>query len=123
MKSKHCWYGLLGFLSLLGFLGFLTENKGFFAFFAFAVNFEYFFIKSDEMLEEYMNRSAARGFCCGMITTAAVALVAFFLYGQAGNQALLSGVTLGWAASVVVYSLSTAYYGIREKRGLTDDKE
>ena len=62
MKSKRCLYGLTGLLSLLGLIGVFTEAKSFLAFFAFAVDFEYFFIKSDEMLEEYMNKSAARAF-------------------------------------------------------------
>ena len=56
MKSKRYLYGLMGLLSLLGFIGIFTEAKSFLAFFAFAVDFEYFFIKSDEMLEEYMNK-------------------------------------------------------------------
>ena len=55
MKSKRCLYGLTGLLSLLGLIGVFTESKAFLAFFAFAVDFEYFFIKSDELLEEYMN--------------------------------------------------------------------
>ena len=57
MKSKRYLYGLMGLLSLLGFIGIFTEVKSFLGFFAFAVDFEYFFIKSDEMLEEYMNKS------------------------------------------------------------------
>ncbi len=56
MKHRKYLYGSLGLLSLLGFIGIFTEERGFLAFFAFAVDFEYFFIKSDEMLEEYMNR-------------------------------------------------------------------
>ena len=68
MKSKRYLYGLMGLLSLLGFIGIFTEAKSFLAFFAFVVDFEYFFIKSDEMLEEYMNKSASRAFYCGMIS-------------------------------------------------------
>lgn len=70
MKSKRYLYGLMGLLSLLGFIGIFTEAKSFLGFFAFAVDFEYFFIKSDEMLEEYMNKSASRAFYCGMISVA-----------------------------------------------------
>ncbi len=47
MKSKRYLYGFMGLLSLLGFIGIFTEAKSFLAFFAFAVDFEYFFIKSD----------------------------------------------------------------------------
>ena len=57
-------YGCLGFLSLLGILGIVTEERTFLAFFGFAVDFQYFFRKTDEMMIEYMNKSAARAFNC-----------------------------------------------------------
>ena len=60
MKRKGSLYGWMGCLSLLGLIGIFSEEKLFLTFFAFAVDFEYFFMRSDEMLEEYMNRSAAR---------------------------------------------------------------
>ena len=63
-------YGCLGFLSLLGILGIVTEERTFLAFFGFAVDFQYFFRKTDEMMIEYMNKSAARAFMCGMVLTA-----------------------------------------------------
>lgn len=121
MKRKRCLYGLMGLLSLLGFIGVFTEEKTFLAFFAFAVDFEYFFIKSDEMLDEYMNKSAARAFYCGMVVTAITTLVNFFAMGKAGSEALLTGFTVGWAASVFVHAISTGYYGFRERWGMNDD--
>ena len=48
--KKQMLYGMLGFLSLLGFVGLFTEERSFLGFFAFAVDFQYFFLKSDEML-------------------------------------------------------------------------
>ena len=123
MKSKRCLYGLTGLLSLLGLIGVFTEEKSFLAFFAFAVDFEYFFIKSDEMLEEYMNKSAARAFYCGMITVAIVSLFVFFACSKEGREALITGLASGWAVSVAVYALSTAYYGFKEKWGLEHDQE
>ena len=42
-----------------------TEARSFLAFFAFAVDFEYFFLKSDEMLEEYMNKVGLSGVLLG----------------------------------------------------------
>ena len=104
MKKKNL-YGYLGFLSLLGLIGIFTEERSFLAFFAFAVDFQYFFIPSDEMLEEYMNRATSRG----------------FLIGMPSSQALMIGCTLGWGVSVAVYSLSSAYYGFKESRGMQDD--
>lgn len=110
MKSRRCLYGSLGFLSLL-------------AFFAFVVDFQYFFMKSDEMLERYMNNSASRAYYCGMIATAIVALVCFFVNRQAGSEALLYGFASGWGVSVAVHGVSIAYYQFREGWGLERDKE
>ena len=91
--------------------------------FAFAVDFEYFFIKSDEMPEEYMNKSASRAFYCGMITVALVCVVCFFAGLKQEKEALITGLASGWAVSVTVYALSTAYYGFKEKWGLENDQE
>lgn len=123
MKSKRYLYGLIGFLSLLGFIGIFTEAKSFLAFFAFAVDFEYFFIKSDEMLETYMSKSASLAFYCGMVAVALVSFVCFFAGIKEETDALITGLASGWAVSVVIYALSTAYYGFKEKWGLENDKE
>lgn len=123
MRLKRYLYGSMGFLSLLGFVGVFGEEKGFLVFFAFVVDFEYFFIKSDEMLEEYMNKSASRAFYCGMLVTALIALLNYWLKNSVASEALLRGITYGWSSSVIVYSLSTAYYGFKEKWGLINDKE
>lgn len=121
MKIRRYLYGAMGLLSLLGFIGIFTDEKGFLGFFAFVVDFEYFFMKSDEMLEEYMNKSASRAFYCGMIMTAITALINFMFLNQTGHEALTIGFAMGWAVSVVVYALSTAFYGFKEKWGLSDD--
>ena len=84
--SKTKWYGCLGFLSLLG------------------------------LVEQYMNRSAARGFVAGMLVMAAVT-VGSLLIGQQSSPALLTGCVAGWAAAVIAQALSAAYYGFREKQG------
>lgn len=123
MKSKRYLYGLMGLLSLLGFVGIFTEQRTFLAFFGFAVDFEYFFIKSDEMFEEYMNKAAARAFYCGMITTAVVALISIFVANQAGNNALLIGFASGWGVSVAVHGFSIGYYRFKESWGLEHDPE
>ena len=60
MKKKYYLEGMLGLLSLLGFVGVFTEERMFLAFFAFACNFQYFFIPADEMMTAYMNKSAVR---------------------------------------------------------------
>ena len=109
-------YGSLGFVSMLGLIGLFSEHRGFLFFFAFAVDFEYFFLPADEMLETYVNRSAARGFFAGMLTCAAAALFRFFA-GAEGHAALAEGFAWGWGAASAVYALSTAYYGFKEKWG------
>lgn len=120
MRKKYL-YGLTGFLSLLGFIGVFTDERIYLAFFAFIVDFEYFFIKSDEMLDEQMNKSASRSFYCGMFAVAVTVLINFFGMGRPGNQALLSGFAVGWAVSVMVHAVSVAYYGFRENRVLSHD--
>ena len=46
-----------------------------------------------------------------------MALAAFFWAGRDGGEALAAAFSAGWAVSAVVYALSTAYYGFREKWG------
>ncbi len=75
------------------------------------------------MVEEYMNRSASRAFYCGMVTTAIVALVWFFVNGNAGNVALLYGFASGWGVSVAVHGFSVGYYKFKESWGLEHDKK
>lgn len=121
MVQKRYLYGLTGLLSLLGFIGVFTDEKSFLAFFAFAVDFSYFFIKTDEMSDWYMYKSAACSFYCGMAAVAIVSLISFFMMNNTGSAALINGLAAGWAVSVIVHSVSTAYYGFREKWGLSDD--
>ena len=116
-------YGSLGLLSLLGLIGIFTEAKSFLAFFAFVVDFEYLFMESDEMLEQVVNRSASRAFYLGMVSVALVVLVCFFGGLSDERQALMTGLGAGWAVAVVVYALSTAYYGFRERWGLERDSD
>ena len=123
MKTRRYMYGSLGLLSLLGLIGIFTEAKSFLAFFAFVVDFEYLFMESDEMLEQVVNRSASRAFYLGMVSVALVALVCFFGELSDERQALMTGLGAGWAVAVVVYALSTAYYGFRERWGLERDSD
>ncbi|MBO1308600.1 DUF3796 domain-containing protein [Enterococcus sp. 669A] len=123
MKSRSILHGLMGLLSLLGFIGIFTDERAFLAFFAFVVDFEYFFIKTDEMLEEYLDKSASLAFYCGMIVTAVVTLIYFFVNSYDGHSALLYGIVSGWAVSVAVHGLSIGYYTFKEGWILGHDKE
>ena len=121
MTVRKFLYGATGFLSLLGVIGVMSNEKEFLPFFVFAINFEYWFMKQDEMLDEYMNKSASCGFYCGMIATACITLYSFLIKQSSGNEAFTNGLALGWAVSVIVYSISTAYFGMKEKWGICND--
>ena len=117
MKHRKYLYGSLGLLSLLGFIGIFTEERGFLAFFAFAVDFEYFFIKSDEMLEEYMNRSASRAFYCGMIATAIVVLISFFHAEPNCQRVLIGRFCMGMERRDCSLRLIDRFFRIERKMG------
>lgn len=121
MNIRKFLYGSMGLLSLLGFIGLYTGEKGFLPFFAFAIDFEYWFMKTDEMFEEYMNKSASRGFYCGMIAVAVVTLISFFFYQTATHEALKNGLAYGWGTAIIVYAFSTAFYVFKEQWGSKDD--
>ena len=100
--KKQNWYGLLGFLSLLGWIGVFTQERVFLLFFAFAVDFQYFFLPSDEMLEESMARCAARGFLFGVLSMAAAVLLGMAA-GLPVEVALAKGCVLGFGIAVMIY--------------------
>ena len=113
--KKQTLYGMLGFLSLLGFVGVFTEARGFLGFFAFAVDFQYFFSRPDEMQEGQIARSAALGFFSGMGVTA-LAVLALLALGSPRVEALYMGAGLGWGVAVPVYALSSFWGSLREWR-------
>ena len=121
--KRRALYGLLGLMSLLGFVGVFTQERVFLAFFAFAVDFSHFFQRKDEMVVDYMNRSAALGFYWGMAATGITAAGTFFLGGQGGYEALVTGLAAGWAVAVVVHALAELFYVTRERWGLAHDPE
>lgn len=122
MTVKKFLYGALGFLSLLGIIGLVSDEKFFLCFFASVLDFEYWFVKSDEMLEEYINKSAARGFFCGMATMGCATVFDFFVNSSSEMDALIMGLTLGWAVALLVYSISTAYFGFKERWGMEKEE-
>ncbi|MFI3257682.1 MAG: DUF3796 domain-containing protein, partial [Spirochaetales bacterium] len=99
MKLSCKLYGCMGFMSLLGLIGVFTEERIFLSFFPFAVDFEYLFKKSDEMMEEYLNKSAALAFYFGIITVAVVTLFSYLFTALNGVEALISGFGYGFAVS------------------------
>ena len=105
-------FGATGLLALLGFIGILSPDKSFLAFFAFALNLEFFFIKDDEMWDQMMMQSASRAFCLGMITMALTSLV-FFIIGHSGFESLVGGLAAGWAAAVAFHDVNFLVLSIR----------
>ena len=122
MRSRYYMEGLLGLLSLLGFVGIFTDEKYFLSFFAFAVDFEYFFIQTDEMMDRYMDKAAARAFYCDMFATGVVT-AGCILFGHSLQQAMLYGVCTGWGLAVAVQALLVAYYRTRESLGAGHDPQ
>ena len=84
------------------------------------MDFQYFFLPSDEMAEQQLARSAALGFYAGMLVTAGGTLW-YFLRGDSTGSALLNGFAMGWVAAVLVHALTSAWYGFRERLGAADD--
>ncbi len=121
MKLGCKLYGCMGFLSLLGFIGVFTDDRAFLSFFAFIVDFEYLFKKPDEMMNEYLNKSAAYAFYLATIT---MAIVTFFNYVLITNDAEVSlsiGLAWGWVVSILIHSLMVVSYSIKERIGAVND--
>ena len=112
MRSKR-WYGLIGLLSLLGFVGVFTPERAFLGFVAFAVDFQYFFIRADEMETGRIQRSAALGFFAGMTVSVAAALGCLLL-GDSSKEGLYPAFAMGWGVAVAVYALSGFWWSCKE---------
>ncbi|MDD3339494.1 MAG: DUF3796 domain-containing protein [Lachnospiraceae bacterium] len=122
MKLGCKLYGCMGFLSLLGFIGVFTDERMFLTFFAFAVDFEYLFVKPDEMMNEYLNKSAAFGFYCGTITMALGTLIYYLFVMHDGAIALKNGLAWGWVVSILVHTIMVVSFSIKERLGAMNDK-
>lgn len=123
MKLSCKLYGCMGFLSLLGLIGIFTEERIFLSFLAFAVDFEYLFTKSDEMMEEYLNKSAAMAFYFGTIAVAIVTLFQYLWIAPNGVEALIAGLGYGFAVGIFVHTVLVLFYTIKERLGVLNDKE
>jgi len=121
MKRNKLVYSSLGFLSLFGFIGFLSSNKFFFAFFAFAIYFKYLFVKPDEMMEKYMNKSAAYAFHFECLSLLPITGICYFILEKSIVNSLVVAFAVNWMISIVVYSLLTSYYELREIKEIDND--
>ena len=83
-------------------------------------------MKSKRYLYGFMGLLSLLGFIgiyCGMISVALVSFACFFAGLKEEKEALITGLASGWAVSVLIYALSVAYYGFKEKWGMENDKE
>ncbi len=113
-------YGLIGLLSLIGVLGIITHTRDYYPFFAFALFFEYFFVKTDEMFLENMRKAASWAFYLNLATTA-ITTCYFALIKQIPELALQKGIGMGFGISLIVFSFVTAYFDWKERRGISND--
>ena len=77
-------------------------------------------LQADEMWNTYMCRSAARAFCCGMITMAIFSFISF-LMGKGSTYALVGGLAAGWAAAVACNAVLVAIYNFSTGRALKEN--
>lgn len=115
MKNK---YGCIGFVALLGLLGFYNNEKWYFAFFAFAIFFEYFFKQPDELFVSNIRKAAANAYWVGL-GISVIAIIYFNIRG--GEIALEKGVLLGFGLGIVTFCFCSAYFEWKEGRGITND--
>lgn len=113
-------FGLLGMLSLIGILGIATHNSSLYPFLAFALFFEYLFVKPDEMFVENMRKAAAWAFNANLATTTAITCYCI-LIEQQSDIALLKGVGTGFGVSLIVFSFVSAWFDWKDRRGISND--
>lgn len=113
-------YGLLGLLSLVGILGIITHNSSLYPFLAFALFFEYLFIKPDEMFIENMRKAAAWAFYANLAITTAITCY-YIAVKQQSEIALLKGIGTGFGVSLIIFSLVSAWFDWKDRRGISND--
>jgi len=121
MNKNKLIYGSLGFLSILGILGIVTESKIYLAYFAFAVHLKYLFIETDEMLESYMNQSAAVAFYLQNLSFVIISLFRIFILKDDLSHAFVLSFIISWSISIFMYTILVLVYEFRERRGMKND--
>lgn len=113
-------YGFLGFFSLIGLLGFWTHNSMYYPFLAFAIFFEYFFVKTDEMFVDNMRKAAAWAFFANLAITTFVTCY-YALIKNSQDIALTKGIGVGFGIALIVFSLVTVCFDWKDRRGVSND--
>ena len=113
-------YGFLGFFSLIGLLGFWTHNPMYFPFLGFALFFEYFFVKTDEMFIDNMRKAAAWAFFSNL-TTATIVTCYYAIIKNNSDVALTKGIGLGFGVAIIVFFFVTTCFDWKDRRGVSND--
>lgn len=121
MNKSKLIYGSLGLLSFLGLLGIFTDKKILLCFFAFLVHFQYLFVETDEMMEEYMNKSAAISFYINSLSFVIISVISIIILKFNISKALIFSLAISWSLSILVYTILVLNYEIKEKIGMKND--
>lgn len=113
-------YGFLGFLSLVGVIGLVTKSPQYYPFLGFAIFFEYFFTKADEMFVENIRKAAAWAFFANLLVTTIVTCYCAMVLGKT-DTALEKGIGLGFGIAILLFCFMTAYFDWKDGRGISDD--
>ncbi len=111
-------YGFIGLFSVIGVMGIITRNSSLYSFLAFAVFFEYLFVEPDEMFIEHMRKAASWAFFTQLAVTAVITCASMIPFPE---SALQKGAAAGFGIALVVFCLTTAYFDLKDRRGVTND--
>ena len=102
----------------MGFFGLLPGHRLFFAWFAWAVFFQYFWVIPDEMFKDTLRKCAARAFFANIAVTAA-SMPVLLLLGF--DNFMLAAGWFGLTASVCTFAFSLTFFENKERRGVSRD--
>lgn len=121
MNKLKLAYGSIGLLSILSLLGIFTDKKIFLCFIAFIIHLQYFFKETDEMMEAYINKSAALSFYISNLSFVIVLFIGLIFLGYDLYKSLIFSLALSWSIAILVYTILIIDYETREKIGLKND--
>ena len=109
VEMRRSLIGYLGFLGLLGLLGLITDNPGFFGFFGFFGFWSSMWGKSDERVDQNVNRACRNAFVFTMAASALLfSYVAILRTAEAFQLAV--SVAVLFAGSLTIFVASFVYY-------------
>ncbi|HMA60888.1 MAG TPA: DUF3796 domain-containing protein [Halanaerobiales bacterium] len=104
---KTNWIKYLGLMGIVGLLGLFTSNPSLYGFFGFFGFFGFANIKSDERLEENINKAAKNTF----ITTLIIFILTIVIGSLASNPDLfIYGLIINFVQHILVFTISFHIY-------------